>query len=79
MTLLLPLLARYGLHIGISVGFIVAFFAWDSSRVNKGRALERAKIEKATDNAVRIGKGAAAKSAAGGLHSNRRDPTTRDD
>ena len=37
MMFLAPILARFGVHIGIAVGVIVAFFAWDSSRVNKGR------------------------------------------
>ena len=46
MTLLAPLLARFGLQIGIAVGCLVAFFAWDTSRVNKGRQLERAAVEK---------------------------------
>ena len=45
MTFLAPILARFGIHIGIAVGVIVAFFAWDSSRVNKGRQLERAAVE----------------------------------
>ena len=78
MILLAPLLARFGVHIAVAVGFVVAFFAWDSSRVQKGRTLERARIEKATDNAANLGKAAASKSSAGGLHTNRRDPTTRD-
>ena len=46
MMLLAPILARYGLHIGIAVGVLVAFFAWDSSRVQKGRKIERDAIEK---------------------------------
>ena len=46
MTLLAPIIARFGLHIGIAVGCLVAFFAWDSSRVQKGRQIERAAIEK---------------------------------
>lgn len=46
MMLLAPLLARFGVHIAVAVGFVVAFFAWDSSRVNKGRQLERAAVEK---------------------------------
>ena len=46
MILLAPILARYGLHLALSAGVIVAFFAWDSSRVNKGRQLERAAVER---------------------------------
>ena len=46
MMFLAPILARFGVHIGIAVGVIVAFFAWDSSRVNKGRQIERTAIEK---------------------------------
>ena len=46
MTLLAPIIARFGLHIGIAVGVLVAFFAWDSSRVQKGRKIERDAIEK---------------------------------
>ena len=30
MMFLAPILARFGVHIGIAVGLIVAFFAWDS-------------------------------------------------
>ena len=29
MMFLAPILARFGVHIGIAVGVIVAFFAWD--------------------------------------------------
>jgi hypothetical protein len=46
MIFLAPILARYGLQIGIAIGCLVAFFAWDSSRVNKGRQIERAALEK---------------------------------
>ena len=40
------LLARYGLHIGIVAGLLVAFLAWDASRVNKGVQKERARVER---------------------------------
>lgn len=43
------ILARYGLHIGVAAAALVAFMAWDASRVNKGRQIERQKIEKAAD------------------------------
>lgn len=38
-------LARFGLHIAAVLGVVVAFATWDHSRVNKGRALERAAVE----------------------------------
>ena len=78
MIFLAPLLARFGTYIAIGTGVVVAFFAWDSSRVLKGERLERARIEKATDNAVKIGSGAARKSDSPSVRG-RRDPTTRDD
>lgn len=77
MIFLAPLLARFGVHIAVAVGFVVAFFAWDSSRVQKGKQLERARIEKATDNAAKLGKRAADKSTAGGVLG-KRDPSTRE-
>lgn len=40
------LLARYGLHIGLVAGGLVAFFAWDASRVHKGVQKERARVER---------------------------------
>jgi len=40
------ILARYGLHIGIVAGGLVAFFAWDASRVHKGVQKERARVER---------------------------------
>lgn len=45
MMFLAPILARFGVHIAVAVGCLVAFFAWDTSRVNKGRQLERAAVE----------------------------------
>lgn len=78
MMFLAPIIARFGLHIGVVLGVGVAFLTWDHSRVNKGRALERAKIEKATDNAAKLGKSAASKSTSSGVRG-QRDPSTRDD
>jgi hypothetical protein len=40
------ILARYGLHIGAAAGIIVAFLAWDASRVHKGVQKERARVER---------------------------------
>jgi len=40
------ILAKYGLHIGVVAGVLVAFFAWDASRVQKGVQKERARVER---------------------------------
>jgi hypothetical protein len=72
------LIARFGLHAAVVLGVVVAFATWDHSRVQKGRTLERAKIEKATTNAATMGKRAADKSTSGGVRG-QRDPTTRDE
>jgi len=39
------IIARFGVRIAMSLGVVVAFLAWDSSRVNKGRQQERAAVE----------------------------------
>jgi len=78
MMFIAPIIARFGLHIGVVLGVGVAFLTWDHSRVQKGRTLERAKIEKATSNAATMGKRAADKSSSGGVRG-QRDPTTRDE
>lgn len=39
------ILARYGLHIGAALGIVVAFLAWDASRVHKGVMKERVRVE----------------------------------
>jgi hypothetical protein len=82
MLFLIDLLARPLGKVGVIAAAVVALLglrAWD---VHHQRAIGSkeavAKIDKATSNAAKLGKSAADKSAAGGLHSNRRDPTTRD-
>lgn len=50
----------------------------DASIENRGGDKRQAKIEKATDNASKLGKRAASSSAAPGVRG-QRDPTTRDD
>ena len=40
------IVARFGSYIGIGAGIIVAFLAWDSSRVNHGRKIEQVAVEK---------------------------------
>lgn len=52
------LIARFGTYIGIGAAVLVAFLAWDSSRVNHGRKLEQAAVEK--QNAVVKEKGSSA-------------------
>lgn len=57
-------------------GGLVASFAYSNQR--KGAVKAVAKIEKANDNASKIGKGAASKSLSDGVRG-QRDPTTRND
>lgn len=57
------LIARFGLHAAVVLGVVVAFVTWDHSRVNKGRALERATIEKATKDGLKKADSAGRKSA----------------
>ena len=45
-ALITDIIARFGVRIAIGAGIIVAFFAWDNSRVNKGRQIEKAAVEK---------------------------------
>lgn len=45
-SLLLPLLARYGLHIAAILAIGVTVATWDRSRVNAGVQKERARVEK---------------------------------
>jgi len=68
-------LVRYGLGAAAALGVYVAFA---SHYEKKGAEKAVTRIEKATNNAANLGKAAAAKSAAGGMFPNRRDPTTRD-
>ena len=79
MTVILTdIIARFGVRLAMGAGILVAFLAWDHSRVNTGRVQERAKIEKATTNAAQNGAAAARKSITVGVRG-KRDPTTRDD
>lgn len=76
-AIFMDIVARFGVRLSMGAFFVVAFFAWDHSRVNKGRVQERANIEKANDNAASKGISAARKSQSGGVRG-QRDPTTRD-
>ena len=70
------------LMVGMVSALVVSVLGWDSNRkakwVNQGKEQVRVEIDKANDNATKLGKRAAAKSGSPGLHG-RRDPTTRDD
>jgi hypothetical protein len=69
---------RVALGAGVVVA-LVGLRAWDvSTQQAKGASKAVAKIEKATDNASKLGKRAASSSAAPGVRG-QRDPTTRDD
>lgn len=57
------LIARFGTYIGIGAAIIVGFLAWDSSRVNHGRNIEKQATEKANEQVKGKGRGAAAKSS----------------
>lgn len=51
-AILTDIIARFGVKIAMGLGIVVAFFAWDSSRVEKGRSQERAAItERSAKNA----------------------------
>lgn len=71
-------IADFGKTIALIIGISVVYLGWRTEQRAIGEQKAVAKIEKATTNAANLGKGAAAKSAAGGVHANRRDPTTRD-
>lgn len=62
--------------VAVVAGGLVASFAYSNQR--KGAAKAVAKIEKATDNARNLGKGAATKSQSDSVRG-QRDPTTRND
>lgn len=82
MIQMAALLAGWPARIGIIVSAVVALLglrAWDVSHQQaKGATRAVAKIEKATDNASKLGKRAAARSTAPGVLG-QRDPTSRDD
>ena len=82
MIQIAALLAGWPARIGIVVSAVVALVglrAWDvSTQQAKGAAKAVAKIEKATDNATKLGKRAADRSTAPGVRGER-DPSTRND
>lgn len=55
-------IARFGSYIGVAAAVIVGYLAWDSSRVNHGRNLEKAAVEKQNVEVVKKARGAAGKS-----------------
>lgn len=81
MIQLLALLAGWPARIGVivsAVAALVALRAWDvSTQQAKGAQKAVAKIEKANDNATKLGTGAARKSQSDGVRG-QRDPSTRD-
>lgn len=82
MIQIAALLAGWPARIGVIVAGCVALIglrAWDVSHQQaKGATRAVANIEKATDNASKLGKRAAARSTAPGVLG-QRDPTSRDD
>lgn len=51
-AILTDIIARFGVRIAMGAGIIVAFLAWDNSRVEKGRSQERAAVtERSKTNA----------------------------
>jgi hypothetical protein len=65
--------------VGSVVVALIGLRAWDvSTQQAKGATRVVAKIEKATDNASKLGKRAADRSTAPGVRG-QRDPTSRDD
>ena len=71
------LIARFGVRIFIGLGIIVAALAWDNSRVNKGRQIEKAAVEER--GRVNVKKAAAARRDAERLPADRlRDKYCRD-
>jgi hypothetical protein len=82
MIQIAALLAGWPARIGIIVSAVVALIglrAWDVSHQQaKGAVKAVAKIEKATDNATKLGKRAADNSSSGRVRGER-DPSTRND
>ena len=82
MIQIAALLAGWPARVGVLVSGVVALIglrAWDVSHQQaKGVTRAVAKIEKATDNASKLGSSAARKSAAPGVRGPV-DPTTRND
>ena len=81
MIFLQAVLGRFWWQIPAALGVFGVVLTWDSSRkakwVNTGKQEVRVEIEKVNDNAAKLGKRAADKSASGGVRG-QRDPTTRD-
>lgn len=82
MIQIAALLAGWPTRMGVLVAGVVALIglrAWDvSNQQAKGATKAVARIEKATNNAAKLGSSAARKSAASGVRG-QRDPTSRDD
>jgi len=82
MTILTTIISFFGTTLGryaiIGGGILVAWISFASHYKSKGAQKERARIERATDNATDLGRRAATKSRSGGVRA-QRDPTTRDD
>jgi hypothetical protein len=77
MAILTWVLSPIGSFVSV---LVVMFVAWQASGYmgeQRGAAKTAAKIEKANDNAAKLGARAADKSRAGGVQS-QRDPFTRD-
>ena len=45
-AIITDIIARFGVRIAMGLGVLVAFLAWDNSRIEKGRAQERQAVEK---------------------------------
>jgi hypothetical protein len=82
MLFLIDLLARPLGKVGVVAAAVVALLGLRTWDVHHQRAIGSkeavAKIDKANDNASKLGKRAADKSMAGGVLGGRRDPSTRD-
>ena len=66
MILFAPLIARYGMHLAVIAGCLVAFAAWDKHRVNVGVQKERVRVEvvgERTDERAQVAVKAARKKA----------------
>lgn len=71
------IIAKFGVRIFMGLGVLVAFLAWDNSRVEKGRAQERQAVEKRGETNAK--KADAARRAAERLPADRlRDKWCRD-
>lgn len=79
ITILGFLTSTIGRYVVGGVGVFALFLAFKSHEQHKGAVKAVAKIEKATENAVRKGTAAADRSRAGGLRGGQIDPTTRND